>query len=99
MRISHRKLTSLPLRWTLNKQRCPGEGTPNVARKITIRVIQELSCPEGPVCPLQAVVDQDPDNTYFVYKTDIDPDIAAAFAGRIGPGEALGKVPNQIAGR
>ena len=56
-------------------------------------------CPEGLTCPKQIVVDQDPDNTYFAFKDDIDPDIAEALAHHVDPGERLGFVPNRIAGR
>lgn len=72
-------------------------------RQITFTVLRGPSndyCSEGPTCPKQIVVDQDPDHTYFVFKTDIDPDIAATLASHVAAsGEALGKVPNNIAGR
>jgi hypothetical protein len=70
-----------------------------MTRKITLRIVAEDLCGESPTCPVRAKIDEDPNNTYFVGKTDIDPDVRAALADRIGPGEALFKVPNHVAGR
>lgn len=70
-----------------------------MSNHITHTVILEEPCSEGPTCPKQIAVDQDTENTYFVFKTDIDPAIAEALAHHVGPGERLGYVPNHIAGR
>lgn len=66
-------------------------------RSFTIRIIEEQKCSEGPTCPTKFTVDEDPDHTYFIYDTRIDPGIAAQVAHRVAPHEAIGKVPNQVA--
>lgn len=66
-------------------------------RRVSIRILKDDgdNCTEGPTCPISAKVDGDPGYTYFVFKQVTDAEVLAAFAGHIGPGEALGKVPDR----
>ncbi len=57
----------------------------------------EGPCSEGPTCPKKIRVASDPDHTYYVFTTDLDPEIATALAPHAGPGEQVGRVPNHIA--
>lgn len=61
----------------------------------TIRTLGD-NCPVDNVCPSIHKLDTHPERTYVVTKVETDPDIKAAFAHLVGPGEQLGWAPNEL---
>lgn len=63
-----------------------------------ITTIRSLAgnCPVDNVCPGLHKLDTQPERTYVITKVEQDPEVLAAFAGMIGPGEQLGWAPNEL---
>ena len=57
--------------------------------KITTLRTTAGDCPDGETCPSKDLVDVHPDRVYMIGNVVTDPDLLAAFAHRIGPGEQL----------
>lgn len=54
------------------------------------------SCPDKRTCPSVHIVDKHPERLYVIVNQERDPEIAAAFASRLGDGEVLGWVPAEL---
>lgn len=54
------------------------------------------SCGDDETCPVQTTVSTRPGRIYYVATIETDPDIVAAYAGRVGPGEILVWQPDDL---
>jgi hypothetical protein len=62
---------------------------------VQITVLSQDPCADGIKCPMVAEVAGEED--LFVITKDVqDPDLLAAFADRIGPGEHLGRISRSV---
>lgn len=55
------------------------------------------SCGDDDTCTAFTTIDTDPDGGYVIVELVTDPEVLAAHAHRIGPGEGLGRVPRDLA--
>ena len=53
-------------------------------------------CPDIVNCPAVDVIDARPDRVYFIGNVETDPRILDAYAGRVGPGEAVFWQPAEL---
>jgi hypothetical protein len=65
-------------------------------KKINMTVLRS-SCGDDDTCETFSVIDTDPEGGYVIGKVVTDPAIVAAHAHKIGPGEALFRVPRSLA--
>lgn len=64
---------------------------------ITVTVHRSVSCRDGETCPAFTTVDTDPTGGYVIHTIVTDPDVLAAHAHLIGPGESLGRIGRTLA--
>ena len=46
-------------------------------------------CPDITTCPAVDLIEERPGRVYFIAELETDSDVLAAYAGRVGPGEAV----------
>lgn len=61
-----------------------------------ITTLASVACPDIVQCPSKDLIDLYPDRVYMIGKVETDPTILAAFAARIGAGEALYHQPVEL---
>jgi RNA polymerase subunit RPABC4/transcription elongation factor Spt4 len=58
-----------------------------------IKILRSASCIEGDTCPMIARADNNREWLHLVVVAETEPEMLAAFAPYMGPGEVLGRFP------
>jgi hypothetical protein len=66
-------------------------------RAVRVTVHRDGSCGDGDTCPAFTTIDTDPGGGYVIGELVVDPDIVAAHAHKMGPGEVLSRVSRSLA--